>query len=219
MGGLLLIPEARMFQVLEGLVEFIRCEIKDPNVAEQDSFLYLLLQGNYDSTIDYYNEAKNIFSKSEKDERFLVIKQSLDKSRLQLPTVTLLVDDEKLHKKNSVGQGQGDYPNLELSDGSVRATFAKRYNSSFQVLVSSDNVAEVMIVEAVIKAGLVSIFETFDNSCLQNPKVETSAISLDDSAINASYRSISVDFFYDLVTPSIYSDKIREAITFTSKIY
>jgi len=216
---MLVIPEAKMFQILESLIEFIRCEIKDPNTAEQDSFLYLLLQGNYDSTLDYYNEAKNIFSKSEKDERFLVVKQTLDRSRLQLPTVTLLVDEESLHKKNSVGQGQGDYSSVELSTGDLKATYSKRYSSSFQILVSSDNVTEVLIIEAVLKAGLVSIFETFSDSCLQNPRIETSAINLDSDAINASYRSISVSFFYDLVTPSIYSDKIREAITFTSKIY
>jgi hypothetical protein len=216
--GVLVIPEAIITRMVEGFLDFLRNEIKN-STTESETFLYLLLKGESDSQFDYYDNAKNIFSRKPDDERRVQFRQTLDRSRLQLPTITLLIDEETLHKRQSVGQGEGDYGSITTQEGKLKAIYSKRYNGKCHLLITSDNPAEVMVIEAVMKAGLNSVFMSFDDSCLQGLRIERGGLQMGSEAINAAHVGLEISYFYDLKTPYLSANEILDSITFNGKPY
>lgn len=216
--GILTIPEEVLFNIVTTLLKQIRIELANPNLQEEQTFLYVLLKGKYDGGIDYYQEALRIFGKKPQDERFLTVKQELNKERLNSPSITIISGVDKLHESQSLGYGQGDQEEICFEDRYYEV-YSRRYRGDeYQLLVTSTNFTEVMIIEMVIKAGLTSLFQTTESLCLQDVKIGTSAVSIDDEQFGASFRVIELSFFYDMKTPKLFGDAYINEITFDGKI-
>lgn len=193
----LILPEIALLKVLEGLLKWIKYDYED-RLAEEEvekSYLYRLFGGVEYNGFNYFEQAKELLTRDDLDQRKMSVRVFFDQSRAHLPTVHITLPGET-EDLNGLGYNY---------DGEK---FERKFSSRYSLIVTSDNYSEVIIIYYTIKALLTSGFMSLEEFGLRDIKIGGGDLQLNQDIVpqNVFYRGVFIDFFYEDCIPSMEYD-------------
>lgn len=208
----IIIPEIVLFNLTQGILNFIASDIEtapDPS----KSYLARILEGVRDGKHDYLVEARNLFSRKQDNPRQVRTRLFFDAQEANIPTVHITMPSET-SGEDSLGASESEHIYADPIEGTYSPQRERRFNSTFHVIISSDNHREVLIIYHVIKSMLVSALSEVDIAGLQNPKLGGQDIRITENLVppNIFMRGISLECSYDVEVPRFFTSEIISQI-------
>lgn len=212
----LIIPEKKLFDILQHVLTSIQTDFYN-NINEEDTLLYQMFQETNFKELDinYYKEAKEIFLRKQDHPRKLEIRQFFDADRANIPTIHInLPSDSPIF--DALGVDSGYIPNMLFDQGKEASVIhTRRFNAVYQIIITSENANEVIIIYHTLRAFLISMLELLDINGLQNPKLGGGDIQFNSDIVpqRVFIRAITINCFYEVSIPSQIKERIINNIS------
>ncbi len=157
----------RIKNLVEGFLEFLESDYEEKNLSgvPEESFLKRCFDENdVADGIDYGDLAIEIFTRSDTENRKVETRLLFDRDRASLPTIHIREPSKNKGKTDSIGYIGSDI--FENSDGGFNEERRRSFGSQFELLITSLNRHEVIVIEEVLMALLIGSQDTLS---LVNP--------------------------------------------------
>jgi len=214
----LIIPETIILDSLEKGLQFVRTDYQtnlDAN-AEQDSYLYRILHGIGIERYTYFTQGKKVFLAEEDDPRKLNIDLMYNMNVDKVPSVYIALANEQ-NGQNGMGLDQGYQQDLENEDGSTLPVFTRRKNTSYNIMITSDNSNEVVMIYHFLYALLTSLIPHLNIKGLENISIGGQDLQLRGDLIpkNIFMRALAINLQYETSVPDLSRNPTAGAIFFS----
>lgn len=209
------IPLLTLKQILDGLLKWITANENDVNIPADEKWLYRNFNDVGLGTYDFLAQLKNIVLRTSKNARKLETRLMFDLSRANFPTIHIHLPQENLGSENSIGTSVSSEMYLN-SDNTANLIYSRSFGSSYDLIITSDNDMEVVMIYEFLKRLFVSAadtlretFKTFDFSgkeLIPNYDVVPS---------NVYFRAITIKIDDTITTPSIVKIDTITDLNFT----
>lgn len=176
--------------------------------TEERSVLKLMFSeleqlGNYDA----FTQAKAMLITTSEHPKHLLVRSALDQNFKGSPFLYVTLAGES-DRNNSIGQGIGDndYLSFNEDDGtqSAKVQFQRRFATTYQLVIGSENKGEVVILYNVFQALLMILTSHATFSGLSNLKFGGQDVRVDlgvpDKVV---MRAITINFEYEQKVPEL----------------
>jgi len=209
------IPEIILYNHLEYFLQYIRKDLIE-TTDERKTFLYQILNGIELKKLglNYYTEAKDIFLRDRTHPRCLEIRMFFDADRAAIPTIHINLPSEQAYQ-DGLGVDTGYQENIVDTTGETYyETHTRTFNSTYQIIVSSDNTNEVIIIYNVLKAFLIAILDLIDLAGLRNLKLGGGDLQLNPEIVppHIFIRALTLNCFIEMTVPTTIKNKIIKDI-------
>jgi hypothetical protein len=213
------IPEILLFNIIKAILQTIREDLAN-NIDEKNTLFYKLFYGTKfnDINLDFYANAKDIFSRDKSHPRYLDLRMFFNADRAEIPTIHL-----NLPSESDIGGGIGvdagyNGTNYDPINKTIFQNHTRSFNSVYNIIITSDNSDEVLIIYHALKAFMVSMLDIIDLNGLRNPKLGGADLQINPELIppHVFIRAISLNCFYELTVPSLIKEKIIRKIRLQS---
>lgn len=209
----MIIPEVIIEKGLNDFLIFLNEDIKKINDGETNkSWLFNLLKNEDDSLIkfdnyEFFKQSLTVFKQKESDKN-LSINIGYNLKRAELPTIHILMPSDNVISKG-IGERIGYQENKNIGD-ETSEIMSELTNSNYFLLITSPNINEVLLIYYVIKAGLIAMFEYYEQSGFNNVMIGGADVQIQPDLVPAHifHRSMSLTFSYDFNVPSLKFQKI-----------
>jgi hypothetical protein len=209
------IPILKVKKFVDLLIAFIKIDY-DSKTDKHKSFLYRVLGDNESDGWNFYKNGIAIFTRDGDDKRQLETRIGFDRSRAGLPTIHVREPaknkgsfdgigfmDDAIVVNESVGlDGNGD-PNPSTISGTARKTF----NSTFDIMITSGNSLECVLIQEVLESALLSAFDGltinfFDlinftsKELMMNDDTERNQLFIKSITLNIEYQKDGIPNLY-----------------------
>jgi hypothetical protein len=201
----IIIPEQKVKGVVDYILNYLKKDYKDA-VDKSSSYLHLLF-GDYsgNSTYDYWKNSVALFTRGPEEPRAIETHFFLNRSRFSMPTVHITMNADQ-NGPDGIGFDNGwDGTSFQPSEGiGSRDTGGREFNTRFQIVITSDNTFDVLIIYHTLMACLIGNSHLLTLNGLQNPTLKGGDIILNDQSNPSGIyaRAIFLDCFYSIVAPS-----------------
>jgi hypothetical protein len=211
----IIMPEVILYKSLKSIFEIVKKDYND-NVDKEKTLLYSLF--GKDENGDLLNF-----------EEFEYFKQSIETFVLKTPQVNLGYNLEVanlgcvhilLPAENgsplSIGGDEGYVPNqVDEAQGIFREVFAQKFDTTYNLLISSENTFEVVLIYNLLKASFLALNAHFELAGLRLPKVSGQDLNVDSNLVptHIFHRSLMVNFFYELIVPNFFYRSLVKEFT------
>jgi hypothetical protein len=172
--NLVTVPEFAIYEMLTRILQYIRDNYTDivttQGLNESKTFLYQLCRSTGFLRLKYYNAAKKVFLAEIDDPRFLEVELIYNMQRMGPPTIYISHPGEQ-SGDNGLGLDQnvggviqyntdGDLYDPEdetQEEVDYRETYTRRYNATYQLVITSDNPDEVIMLYHILKALITTL--------------------------------------------------------------
>ncbi len=215
-----LFPEIKLKVFLDNALSYLQTDYVANTATPTKSFLYRITNGNVVDRYDFYEQSKAIFIKTNDDPRKLKTRLFFDRERAAIPTIHITLPNES-PKSDGLGFDSGF--NEPIFDDTAE-TFTTVYNRNFQttynIIVSSDNTFEVILIYNVLRALLIGLIDTLNNNGYQNIKISGNDLSINPDIVppNIFMRNVAVSFEYDYAVPMFNVNEMLNDINFTGTV-
>lgn len=161
-----------------------------------EKYLYRVFEDLSLDGYDFAENAKAIFLKGGEAERHVETHLFFNFNRANLPTIHLNLPSESMGGDNGLMWGVEDMEAV-CEQSSFKIT-DKTYNSKFNLIFTSSNTFEVLIMYYVIKSMIQGNIELLENNGLRNAKISGSDIIFNEGFMPQGIysRAISLDCIY-----------------------
>lgn len=214
------IPIVRLKQVVESLFKWVKNDYNAniENNTEQESYLYKTLNGYSDVNYDFYQQAKDIFVRTDENARKLSVKLMFPKAIQSVPSVYVREPAKQKGGSNSLGMGIGgnSYDSeSSLTNGILRQTF----NANYEIVIVSDNPLETVLISEVLLSLLIGSHQSLNDWFNRYSFSVKELILNHEHEANQFYvRSVIMEGEYETNIHSTSKSNIPIAINFSSKI-
>ncbi len=200
---MILLPEQRLKALMDFFLKVIT-----------EDYLLLLFgdqtfgQGGY----DYFENAKTLFLKPEDNPRKVECNIFFNRDRQGLPTIHIALNQDIIGEGNGLGFDPADA--VDEDGETFRETFTRTYSSRFNIICTSDNTFEVLIMYSVIRALMQGNPGLLDMIGLKNVKFSGQDLILTDYLVPPTIfaRGFLLDCLYEVTVPSLQSQStIKQA--------
>lgn len=213
---MIFLPEIRLKRVCDALIEYLVSDLKSciKDEKENESYLYLLFHADKDDKNESvnYNEAKQIFLRKESDPRYLKICPVFDRRRAAVPTIHIVIpqDNEEFRQ---IGDIEGD---LYESENALTEKIERGYICQFNLLTTSDNINEVLLINYVLRALLLSSNPQLQMIGFINPSFSVQDLNINPELFpaNAYIKGILMTATYAECIPQLNKEDKTETIIF-----
>jgi len=215
------IPEILLYNVIDTILKTIRRDLLD-NVEEKNTIFYKLFYGTKfeNLNLDFYSNAKDIFSRDKSHPRFLDLRMFFNADRANIPTIHL-----NLPSESDIGGGIGvdegyNGTNYDPISQTISQNHTRAFNTVYNIIITSDNSDEVIIIYHALRAFMISMLDIIDLNGLKNPKLGGADLQINPELIppHIFIRAISLNCFYELTIPSLIKEKIIRRIEILSEL-
>lgn len=212
--GRINISELVVFNTVKGVLTYIREDWKS-NTDKTQTFLYDLWNGvKIGANYDCYSQVQELFLKEDAEQRVLDVRLFFDAARAPIPTIHITLPSE-----TGGGDGIGvdvGYEEPEFDDvaGEFKLVNNRMFNASYNIVISSDNSMEVVMIYHTLRAALISAFEHIELAGLRNPKLSGGDLNINSDLIppNIFMRVITISAAYDIAIPQLFAQKMAKKI-------
>lgn len=215
--GLILVPEFVLLEQIQKALKGIRI---DYNVAaDKDlSWLGLVLKDIGYERYEFLKQASQVFIVDEKDARHLTVDLGFNMTRDSGSSIHITMPSES-PSQNAIGNDEGSLPEV-FTGTDYQKVYNRRYQATYDIVVTSDNSNECLLVYHVIKALLVSL--TIQLNILGLENIAFSGQDLQPYADlvpkNIFIRSVRLRVEYESATPTFEKYPTAAGIIFDGKV-
>lgn len=214
--GPILIPDVILHDALNAALDAVR-EDYDNASPKTDSLLYKIfgadqLLGRY----NMYDQAKEIILATEKDPKFLKVNLSFNPNDTKYPSIHISLPGEQ-SKDNSIGMGEGDYYQDEQGLTEYRKEFTRGFNTTYHIVIISDNKTTIIMLYQFFRTILISLFEHLNLAGFRNIVLGGSDVPMMNSQVAPGIfsRAIQMTFDYDTYAPEFVTKTIIGKVIYT----
>lgn len=207
---MILIPEILIHTSLKNLIKFIRDDY-NTNIADvQKSLLYRLLETNKIQRYDLAEQAAAILINNTDNPRHLDINMFFNAKRASIPTIHITLPSES-EKNNTINVSEGFREPIYNDDNTYTTTFNRRFTAKTNIIITSDNSNEVVVLFHLIKSLLISLNAHFNASGLELPKLSGGDIQISQELVpsNIFIRAIGLEYEYDVEAQNLFKSEIN----------
>lgn len=221
--SLLTIPEFILHDTLTKLLTWIRADY----IAQSDktkSYIYRLLNGAGFQRYDFFTQAIAVFCGPDDDPRKLTVELMFNMERKGAPSIHITLPAEQTQSGgNGIGVDENYIPDEIIegdpdthTPGEDTPIYTRRYQAIYNVVVTSDNSNETILVFHVVKALLTAATFHLHQNDLQNISLGGQDIRPYNELANQLYmRAVSVSLQYDTSVIAIDSLPIPNDLVVT----
>lgn len=196
----LTIPEIIILNSFKSVLKLIRKDYRDCVTAGDNtkSLLYRLLNGDEIQRYKLFEQSIAVFITKESDPRHLDINLFFNAKRAPIPTLHITLPSES-EKNNSMGLGEG-FRDPIYQGGQYIKTFNRRFTARYNLIITSDNSNEVVLLYHFFRSVLISLSPHLHLSGLENVKQGGGDIQIDPTIVPIGIfsRAIGIEFEYDV---------------------
>ncbi len=211
-----MIPDIQLHNIMKSCLSALRSDFKANSSNESETILYYLLNSNEvedTGKFNWYSQAVEIFINRDKDHpKFLDTRLFFDRERAAIPTIHIMLSGEsKGH--DGMGFDLGYKPEQVIGD-SQRSVFNRQFDINANIIVTSDNTFETVIIYTVMKAMMISIVNHIMMKGFINPVISGRDITLSQEiAPNGIFaRTINFSAGYEQSVPEVVLNKIVSSV-------
>ena len=212
-------PEIRLFAILKQVLDFVKKDYETQSNKE-NTVLYRLFSGNKIDDFDFYEQAVNLFTRGTDFQRKVEVHLFFNRQRANLPTVHISLPSESDQgAPNSLGMGIGDQaPIFGTVERKVTDTFNRKFDTNYNIVCTSDNPFEVILMYNLLRATLISLHAALSASGFENPKFSGADLQLNQDMMPGVFiRSFSINAFYNVEAPAFFAKALINDITVNGK--
>lgn len=196
---MIVIPDIIILQSIKSVLKKIRDDYNVNIATPEKSILFKLLNGNNLQRFKMFEEAVKIIMTTENDPRHLDANLYFNAKRASIPTLHITLSSENL-TNNALGQSLGYQDTLYSQDlTNFQDVWNRRFSANYSLIITSDNMNEVILLYNLWKSILISITYHLNLSGLENIKLSGGNIQINSNLVpeNIFSRSIGINFEYD----------------------
>lgn len=169
---LIRVPEFIIHDSLSKALDFIRKDYT-AQANKSNSYLYKLLETGGFQKYKNFEQAEQVFIVDETHPRYLDIDLMFNMDRDGAPTIHITMPSES-PGQNAIGNEEGyqeplwDDPSNNIVNKTYSSVFTRRYKATYDIVITSDNNNEVLLIYHVLKALLVALTGHLHLSGLEN---------------------------------------------------
>jgi hypothetical protein len=187
-------------QKLKSIIDFILKNLTEDYLSRLFGSLKI---GDY----SYFENAKEIFLKGADSPRKVICNLFFNRDRQGLPTIHISMNQEMLGQGNGLGFDPGSLDlgvDPQLGVGTFVDTTSRSYSSRFNIIFTSDNTFEVLIMYNTLKAFLQGNYQLLELNGLRNVSFSGQDIVFTDHLMPTTIysRGFAVDCLYEFEAPS-----------------
>jgi hypothetical protein len=210
-------------RLVEALIEFVKTDYEEKleEGTESESFLLRCFDDDdYDVDIVYSDLAVDLFTReANTSKRKLETRLLFDRDRATLPTIHIREPGKTKGKMDGIGSLDEEYYTNE--DESTQDLMRKSFSSQYELMITSSNRHEVLIIEEVMLALLIGAQDTL---ALNSPfylfefSVKEMMINNDLMPDPLFIKSIGINTSYDKTYPTLGENTFLTSILFEHNI-
>lgn len=211
----IIIPEIILINIVDSLLNKVKVDFEENqnNNTPTQSLLYCYFNGLTHYKKDYYIEAVDLFTREVGHPRIIDTRLFFDAGRAIIPTIHITMPSDQTGQ-NSLSFGESGSHVKAREDGSYSNIYERRFDSQYQIVCTSDNHSEVLLMYHLLRAGMISVSDTISFEGLENLKISGQELKINpEIAPNHIFmRSLSVTFSYNVEVPVWWTNDLIQEI-------
>lgn len=219
-------------KLVEALVEYVGEDYQNLNTEGylNESFLNRCFNSDdNDEGISYLDISKELFIRDKTNSRRLEVRLLFDRDRASLPTIHIREPSKQKGNTDSIGytdeelflnELRFDDDNQPIFPQTFQYKNRRSFNSQFDIMITSANRHEVLVIEEVLVALLMGSQETL-TSLLPFHNIQISVKELmfnSDIVPNIFIKSISLNVQYEKLYPELSINDLFKKILFQHQL-
>lgn len=216
---LIRVPEFIIHDGLQKALKFIREDYKAVTTGltpdETKAWLYQLINGVSFQKYDYWEQAKEVFFSGQGNPRHLEIDLMFNRQRDSFPTIHITTPSDN-PGINGLSNDEGYQDDIVSNNGSqTNSVFTRRYKGVYDVVITTDNSNEAILISHIIRALLMSLTVHFSLKGLENLSLSSGDLTPYQTLTpNAFTRIVRMNLEYETSTMSFEKGNILTDATF-----
>lgn len=207
----MIIPEYILAKLVTGLLKKVKEDWEERQDKKTTLLYHIFDQGSGIFKFgkhDLFKEAQKLFITKTGDTRVPEVRLFFDRSRATLPTFHLTMPAERV-SSNGLGVDAGNEFIEDVQGGSARQVYRRRFTATYNIVVTSSEADEVLLMYTFLKAMFISAFDSLTLNGLENAKLGGQDLRIDPSLVpnHIFMRGLSLTFEYDEKMPAFFSRK------------
>lgn len=211
----MIIPELTLFNIVKGCVAQIKKDITDNVADETKSFLYEILNGIKLGDFDYYEEAKDLFSRGSDHKRKIDTNMFFNAQRLGPPTIHISLPGENGGAFDGIGvdEGYGDV-DFNDTDGTHKKKKTRSFDANYNIIITSDNTFETLVIYHSLRAMMIAVFEHLEFQGMRTPVIGGHDLQINSDVVppHLFVRAITIRTQYEQTVPLVISQQTAHDI-------
>ena len=202
--SLVIIPEIILLNTINNLLKLIS-ENYNNQVDETTSLLYFIFGDLSLQRYGMFTQAKSVFITTKDNPRNLEVNIFFNTNRAHIPTIHIVMNDES-PGEDGLGIDEGYNSQVNIDDEKYFRTYTRRFDTTYSLVITSDNSNEVLLIYHVLRNFLIQSIEHFSLSGLENPKISGSDIDINTELVpkNIFSRAMPISFSYEAQALSLH---------------
>lgn len=213
----ILIPELVISNILTTIREMLRKDLKDAP-SDDKTILYRILGVSEDGQpiqighYNYFKQAKQIIS----DPKNLSVNFGYNQEVSKQCSLHLLLPSEQ--SKMAIGGDEG-YIN-DINDNKVQPYYTQTYECTYQIMITSNNSFEVLIIYNIFKSMLLMLLDTLELSGLRNPSLSGNDIVMQENLIPIPiyHKVLNLHFLYEHNVPQLLLQDVNKTFLYEYRL-
>lgn len=214
--ALLLLPEYILHSTIEKLLKYVRTDYKTclSNGDHEKSILYLLLGDLKIERYKLFEQAIQVFVQADSTHpREIKVDLAFNMDMDGAPTIHITCPGDS-PGTNSLGIGEGDYdPIFDASivepgevDSSYYQTYNRRYKAIYDLVITTDNSNEIVLIYHVLRALLTGVTTHLHENKLLNLQISGNDLTPYSEIIPKNFfvKSLRLSFEYESGTVNLF---------------
>lgn len=203
----LVIPEVILLNAFNNWLRFVRNDYKANLANLNKSYLGQILGStNALERYTFLEQCRSVFITNENTSpRNLEFNIFFNAKRLGSPTIHITnSSDNSIHQSLSIGHEIN--PDIfDDKSGVYTKVFNRRFQCKYNLVITSENVNEVLLIYTVLRSATISLIEHLQLSGLEMVVVSGQEIRLDSSIVptNVFSKAIGISFEMDVMAPQL----------------
>ena len=208
MNGILL-PELVIYKTLVAIIKLLRKDL-ETNVNEKNTILYRIFgldeQGE-DLQINIYNyfkQAKKILETKQN----LSVNFGYNQEVANMISLHIILPSET--GKIGIGADEGYMNNIDDTETLYNGYYTSVYEATYQIMITSNNSAEVSVVYFILKSMLLMLVEQLELMGLRLPSISGNDIVMQDdlTPVPIFHKVLNLSFTYEHNVPQALQKNI-----------
>lgn len=200
----MILPEFVLFNLVKSAFSSLKAEyLGTPD--KTTTLLYHMFHGSSFEKFDYYEQAVELFTRIKTHPRCLETRLFFDASRAEMPTVHLSLPGESSGEDGiGVDEGYVD-PIFNEADQTYRPVYTRLFNASYNLIITSDNTFEVLVIYHALRAMIISMTDYISMNGLINMKLGGQDLQINSELVPVGifFRAITIDVKYEVSIPKL----------------
>ena len=212
----LIAPEIIIQSTVDAILEHIRTNWFN-NTDKTKTTLHRLWNGVKYGRYDMYKESQAVFLKEKDDPRLLQVRPSFNKEQSGIPSIFVNLPSEEGGFADGLGIDQGELDPIYDDDNlEYIKNYGRGFSSNYNIVISSDNRNEVILIYHTIRALLIPLFDHVMFNGLEIPKLSGRDLQIYSELVpnHIFMRAITLSISYRVNVDDITANPMFQSINF-----